>query len=696
MSEASVEVGSVKALQKASIVVVDDEERFRKNLCDRLRLRGFVVQDTGDGEEAIRLCRQSNPDVVILDRKMPGMSGEEVLKEIKKITPAVQVVMLTGHGSIESAAEAGRLQAFAYLQKPCETDELLQTIERACREKGYALAKLGMQKREAKGFWGWLKGTHNLRPGFMFLGGLLFALLVLMPTPESMLQMLSTPKIGQPNESIAGHADYRRMKVGQTIADYYGELAKIRIKERGPDGKETTRPPNAEEAAQKAKAMIGVLVVAGLFWATGALPVGFTALLVGLLMYLFGIFTADGVAKAYAKDAVIFIMGVLALAAGVAKTGLDKRIGLVLLGTSRSIPAYLFIFCPLLALAAAFLSEHALVAFITPIVIVVYTLAVRAAKITGDKALAVLLILSVCLVANHGGPGSPAAGGRNAVMVGILSDYGTPISFGQWVKYGMPFVPVAVLGIALYFWLRFRKSLKIKKLNIAEIVKKESVKLGKMNFQEYVTAAVLALVVALWISAGETAEGIGMGGPALIGLILLAAFRVLVWQDVNRIPWDVVMLYAAASAMGAGLASTGAALWLARSFVDILPDFLSHGAGLAVASSLITGTLTQFMSDGATVSAVGPITVPMAAVSGTHPWMVGLATAFASSFANCLIIGTPNNAIAYSLAKDYDTGEQLVTLSDFLKHGLAVTLIAFAVLWGWTILVYWNWIGFPA
>ena len=76
------------------------------------------------------------------------------------------------------------------------------------------------------------------------------------------------------------------------------------------------------------------------------------------------------------------------------------------------------------------------------------------------------------------------------------------------------------------------------------------------------------------------------------------------------------------------------------------------------------------MSDGATVSAIGPITVPMATISANPPWMVGLATAFASSFAHMLIIGTPNNAIAYAMAKDPVTGEQLVDLGDFFKHGL--------------------------
>jgi len=133
---------------------------------------------------------------------------------------------------------------------------------------------------------------------------------------------------------------------------------------------------------------------------------------------------------------------------------------------------------------------------------------------------------------------------------------------------------------------------------------------------------------------------------------------------------------------------------MARSFVATLPAALSYGEGLCVASSLFTGVLTNFMSDGATVSAIGPIAVPMASLSGTHPWMVGFATAFASSFANCLIIGTPNNAIAYALAKDADTGEQLVSLGDFLRHGLVVTSCAFVVLWGWAFFGYWRWIGF--
>ena len=187
---------------------------------------------------------------------------------------------------------------------------------------------------------------------------------------------------------------------------------------------------------------------------------------------------------------------------------------------------------------------------------------------------------------------------------------------------------------------------------------------------------------------------VGMGGPVILALVLLNILGVLRWRDINAIHWDVVALYASASAMGTGLAVTGAALWVADGFVTILPEFLKSGEGLAISSSVFTGVLTNFMSDGATVAAIGPITVPMATLSGTSEIMIGLATAFASSFAHMMVIGTPNNAIAYSMARDRETGEQLVTLKDFFIHGFVVLVLCFAVLWLWVFLGYWRWMGF--
>jgi sodium-dependent dicarboxylate transporter 2/3/5 len=339
------------------------------------------------------------------------------------------------------------------------------------------------------------------------------------------------------------------------------------------------------------------------------------------------------------------------------------------------------------------ISEHALVAFTVPMFVMVYANSVRAAGLKADRQLMVLFALSLCFAANAGGPGSPAAGGRNAIMVGILADYGYAPTFGQWVIYGMPMVPVLSFLIGLYFLLVVRPRTKVRNLNVSAQISRAAQKIGPMTRNERVAAAVLALVVFLWISASDW---LGMGGPVIIGIVLLNVLRVLTWKDMAGIHWEVVFLYAGACAMGVGLAETGGALYLADRFVNILPDFMAGGAGLAIASSFFTGMLTNFMSDGATVAAIGPITVPMASIAGVHPWMIGLTTAFASSFAHMLIIGTPSNALAFAMAKNPENGEQLVTLGDFFKHGAAILLISFAVLWGWVIFGYWTWLGFPS
>ena len=676
----------------AKILIIDDEDKFRNSLSQRLKVREYENITLNSGNDAVKTIRNDNEiDVVILDRQMPGMKGEEVLKEIKKYRPEIQVIMMTGYGSMESAVEAGKLKAFRYLEKPSEIDKITEVIDSARVEKTRVMAQHEIPHIEGKSFKSWLKGTQNYRPGMIAVGIFIFTCIISLPTSSGMLNILTHKKSGQPTDLNAGYSAYSKMRNGETIADFYSKNYEIEKTDVNTKGEKIKRRLTPEEAAFRTKVMLGLLVVAACFWATGALPIGVTALLVGVVLYFFGILRPDDIAKAYAKDAVIFIFGILAMAVAIAKTGLDRRIGMLLLGTSTSITRYLFLFLPLLAIACSFLSEHALVAFIMPVVMIVYVSSIRNSEFSQDHNFVVMLVLSLCFAANCGGPGSPAAGGRNAVMLGILGDYGLSPTFGEWVKYGLPFVPVMALVIGLYFYLTLYRKTKIRKMNIAKIVKKASAQIGPMNKNEYITLFVLVMLVTLWITCSDR---FGMGGPVILCLVLLNVFRIVGWRDISRIQWEVVALYASACALGKGLAVTGAALFLGQSFVDILPEFMKSGEGLAIAVSIFTGLATNFMSDGATVSAIGPITVPMAIISGTSPLMVGFATAFASSFAHMLIIGTPNNAIAYAMSKDPTTGEHMVKLSDFFKHGFAVLILCWIVLWGWTIFGYWRWIGF--
>ena len=113
------------------LLLVDDEVDFLKSLSERLSLRDFEVITASDGKQAIKAAKKGQFDVAILDLRMPGMDGTEVLKILKDKHKWLEVVMLTGHGSVDSAVEAGKLGAFGYLEKPYEFDHLVNVLKDA-------------------------------------------------------------------------------------------------------------------------------------------------------------------------------------------------------------------------------------------------------------------------------------------------------------------------------------------------------------------------------------------------------------------------------------------------------------------------------------------------------------------------------------------------------------------------------------
>ncbi|MFO8058319.1 MAG: response regulator [bacterium] len=120
---------------KIRVLVVDDEQEFVKPLKERLELREMDVSTAVSGEEALEKIQQFNYDVIILDIVMPGVDGIEVLKTIKKDHPLTEVIMLTGHATVESAIEGMKQGAFDYLMKPTKTDDLIGKVTRAYARK---------------------------------------------------------------------------------------------------------------------------------------------------------------------------------------------------------------------------------------------------------------------------------------------------------------------------------------------------------------------------------------------------------------------------------------------------------------------------------------------------------------------------------------------------------------------------------
>jgi DNA-binding NtrC family response regulator len=126
-------------MSKFSVLLVDDEKEFVTTLAERMQMRGLEPGVAFSGEQALEILENSIPDVMVLDLKMPGIDGLEVLRRVKKSHPQIQVIILTGHGSERDEAAARRLGAFDHLHKPVDINDLVRIMERAFRQKADAL-----------------------------------------------------------------------------------------------------------------------------------------------------------------------------------------------------------------------------------------------------------------------------------------------------------------------------------------------------------------------------------------------------------------------------------------------------------------------------------------------------------------------------------------------------------------------------
>ncbi len=122
-------------MEQIKILLVDDEEEFVKTLSERIQMRDLGSDIALDGQQALKIVENEVPDVMVLDLRMPGIDGLEVLRRVKKAYPQVQVIILTGHGTEKDEQEAKSLGAFKYLQKPVDIDQLVHSIKEAYKHK---------------------------------------------------------------------------------------------------------------------------------------------------------------------------------------------------------------------------------------------------------------------------------------------------------------------------------------------------------------------------------------------------------------------------------------------------------------------------------------------------------------------------------------------------------------------------------
>jgi len=121
----------VEVMAEAKVLIVDDEEEFSQALAERMRMRGLSVEIAANGQEALEKVESGVFDAIILDMVMPGMDGMETLKKLKEKKPEFQVILLTGHASLDKGVESIKMGAMDFLEKPADLESLTKKIKEA-------------------------------------------------------------------------------------------------------------------------------------------------------------------------------------------------------------------------------------------------------------------------------------------------------------------------------------------------------------------------------------------------------------------------------------------------------------------------------------------------------------------------------------------------------------------------------------
>ena len=226
-----------------------------------------------------------------------------------------------------------------------------------------------------------LTGRSGYRPVVLLVAFASFISMALLPLPHSLIGLIEE----------VNPLGYNMMEANsETIVESVNRHFSPEAfgTQQGDSIRSTEGLKTSSEIARRAMIMIGILLVAVLLWATEALPIGGTVVLVAVLMHVFNVRSPQVIPKAFMNDAVLFIVGILAIAVGFSKTGLDKRIGFLLLSRIRRTWSFAFVFFPLLAICAGFLSEHALVALLVPVMLGIYKATCAANGVRQDRMLA--------------------------------------------------------------------------------------------------------------------------------------------------------------------------------------------------------------------------------------------------------------------------------------------------------------------
>ncbi len=445
--------------------------------------------------------------------------------------------------------------------------------------------------------------------------------------------------------------------------------------------------PTPQGLSAEGQIVLAMSLTATMLFITEPIPLPTVALLIIVGQVVLLGLDSTTVAKSLMTDSVLFIMGSLMLAVAIVKQKLDRRIAWVIVGFTGTSTFWVSFGVTLVCgLLAAFIGEHTVAAMMLPVGVTLVSMTSSDPKKV--KNLAAVLLLSISYGCAIAGIGTPSGGARNAIMIGYWKDFfydpAKPetarylVDYLTWIVFAYPMFLLQLPVVTALLYMTFRP--EYPDLSRAVVRLRAQVAMdGPLRPADWLAIALFAVTIVGWITLSES---LGLGIVAILGACAFLVTGLVRWEDVNAgVNWGVVLLYAAAISLGVEMKETGAALWVAQSFIELVAPFgADKGIGLWAAIALLTTFVTNTMTAGAAVAVLGPVVLNTASVAGDDPLIVGFITAIASAFAYITAAAHPAFTIIY--ASGY------LKAADFWRSGWRMTLASITLLLIYA-LVYW-------
>ena len=422
-----------------------------------------------------------------------------------------------------------------------------------------------------------------------------------------------------------------------------------------------------------------LVVLMASWWMSQALPLTATALLPFLAFPLFGIMSANDAAAAYYSPILFLVLGGAIIALAIERTGLHRRLALAIIARGGGSPAaMLFAFMTATAILSMIVSNTATTLIMIPIAVAV----LKAAQVEeGETAgFAGALAMGIAFAATIGGFGTLVGSPTNAIAAGIIErSTGFRIDFLTWAMYGLPLVLVSIP----LCWAVLMKVQRVRPGDFDPAQARSGIgEVGAWSVAEKRLVPLVAAVVAAWIALPFVTpflprDSLTDGTIAIAGALLLFVIpdgsgrAILNWDEANRAPWGVIMMFGGGLALAAGIGESGLAQWLGTA---LEPLRAVHPLVVALVLVAIVVVITEFASNVATASGIIPVVAGIIAATGIDPILLALPAAFAASWGFMLPSGTGPNAIAWA------TGH--IALPRMLKAGLILDLLGVPIMVG--------------